>query len=175
MLKKLSPLALAGIAVALTGTAYAATRNTHSMNVHLPDGAVAHIEYVGDVAPRVTVAPAPLPNGFWATALPDFGGFDRMFEQMDRQMHQIEQMARLPSGAPNNMNVASYGSLPAGATSVTVVSTSNGNATCTRQTEVVSQGPGKPPKVTSNVSGNCAASAQPAPQATPKGTALDRT
>jgi hypothetical protein len=39
--------------------------------------------------------------------------------------------------------------------SVTVVSTSNGAKTCTRTTEVMSQGSGKPPKLVSNVSGDC--------------------
>ena len=50
---------------------------------------------------------------------------------------------------------------PAGETSTTVVSVSNGGATCTRTTESVSQGPGKPPKVTSSVSGTVRAGAAP--------------
>jgi hypothetical protein len=39
---------------------------------------------------------------------------------------------------------------------VTIVSTSNGTQTCTRRTDVTSEGPGKPPKVVSSVSGTCA-------------------
>jgi hypothetical protein len=76
------------------------------------------------------------------------------------------------------MNVASYGNLPAGANSVSVVTVSNGGASCTRTTEVVSQGAGKPPKVTTKVSGNCGGAApQPAPHAPPQPApaALDRT
>jgi len=71
------------------------------------------------------------------------------------------------------LNVAAYGNAPAGTESVTVVSTSNGGKTCTRTTEVTSQGPGKPPKVVTNVSGDCAgvaapvAPAPPAPSARP--------
>ena len=166
---KLPVIALAG-AAALAGTALAASPRTHLMNVPLPDGSVAHVEYVGNVAPKVTIAPAEASadDDSWIGGAPNFASFDRMFEQMDRQMRQVEQMARQPgvAGMPG-MNVASYGSLPAGANSVTVVSTSNGGVTCTRTTEVVSEGPGKPPKVTSNVSGNCGAAAQPAPQASP--------
>jgi len=166
-MKTLPAMVLAGVAAALAGAAIAASPKTHVMNVPLPDGSIAQIEYVGDVAPRVTLAPAPVPEGLWPTGLvPSFAGFDRMMEQMDRQMRQIEQMARQPGGAPG-VNVASYGSLPAGANSVSIVSVSNGGGTCTRTTEVVSEGPGKPPKVTSNVSGSCDAAAQPAPPAVP--------
>jgi hypothetical protein len=76
-------------------------------------------------------------------------------------MRHAQQMGRHPNGA--HPYIASYGSLPAGQTSTTVVSVSNGGATCTRSTEVVSQGPGKAPKVTSSVSGQCGEA--PAPSA----------
>ena len=69
----------------------------------------------------------------------------------------------VPGTAPG-MNVASYGNLPAGADSVSVVSVSNGASSCTRTTEVVSQGSGKPPKVTTNVSGNCGAESDRRPR-----------
>jgi hypothetical protein len=173
LVMKLPAIALAAVAAGLAGTALAAGSRTHVMNVSLPDGSVARVEYVGDVAPKVTVAPAPLARDAWMSGLPSFAGFDRMFEQMDRQMQAIQQMARQPSGAPG-MNIASYGNLPAGADSVSVVSFSNGGNTCTRATEVVSEGPGKPPKVTRNISGNCGAAAQPAPGAAP-GKPIDRT
>jgi hypothetical protein len=65
-------------------------------------------------------------------------------------------MASHPVVGVPGLNVAAYGNAPAGAQSVTVVSTSNGAKTCTRTTEVTSEGPGKAPKVTSNVSGDCA-------------------
>jgi hypothetical protein len=159
--RKLPALALAGIAsAALAGTAIAANAKTHRLDVPLPDGGVVHVDYVGEVAPKVTVAQVQ-PGGLWAPmAFPGFGNFDAMFQQMDRQMRQIQEMGRQPAGAPG-MNIASYGSMPEGSRSMTVVSTSNGAVTCTRSTEVVSQGAGKPPKVTSNVSGDCAGGAAP--------------
>ena len=75
--------------------------------------------------------------------------------------HAQDMSRQAATGAPG-MNVAAYGNAPAGVTSTSVVSVSNGAGTCTRTTETVSQGPGKPPKVTSNVSGNCGPSAAPA-------------
>ena len=174
---KLHASLVAGAAAAIAGTAFAATSNSHVMNVSLPDGSVARVEYVGNVPPKVTVAPAPLARDAWMSGLPSFAGFDRMFEQMDRQMRQIEQMARQPigtSGTAPGMNVASYGNLPAGADSVSVVSVSNGASSCARTTEVVSQGAGKPPKVTTNVSGNCGTESQPVLHAAP-GKPIDHT
>src|SRR3546814_16297983 len=58
-MRKIRTAVFAGIA-ALTaaGTAIAATADTRVMNVDLPDGSVAWIEYDGDVAPQVTLSPA---------------------------------------------------------------------------------------------------------------------
>jgi hypothetical protein len=160
--RKLPALAFASVAAAaLAGTAIAASPKTHVMNVPLPDGSVARVEYVGDVAPKVTVAPrAMAAMGDWgpqAMPFPSFAGFDRMIEQMQRQsqemMRRAQEMSRHPGGAAPY--IASYGDMPAGETSTTVVTISNNGQTCTRSTEVVSQGPGKPPKVTSNASGHC--------------------
>jgi hypothetical protein len=166
--RKLPGFALAGVAAALAGTAFAATPKTHVMNVPLPDGSVARVEYVGEIAPKVTVAPRPLADlgSPWAMPLPSFAGFDRMMAEMQRRseemMRQAQQMAHQPVG-PGGVApyIASYGNLPAGETSTTVVSVSNGGATCTRTTETVSQGPGKPPKVTSSVSGQCGPASAP--------------
>jgi hypothetical protein len=172
--RKLPAIALAGVAaVTLAGTAVAASRNNHVMNVPLPDGSTARVEYAGDVAPKVTVEPArPVAFGDWAP-LPSFAGFDRMIEQMNREtqamLRQAQQMARQPVAPGATPYVASLGNAPAGVTSTTVVSYSNGSSTCTRTTETVSQGPGRPPKVTSSVSGNCAPhpGTAPAPSAAP--------
>jgi hypothetical protein len=163
--RKLPALALAGVAAALAGTAVAAAPKTHAMNVALPDGSTARVEYVGEMAPKVTVTPRSMAamRDPWAMAFPPFAGFDRMFEQVQRQsqemVRQAQQMSRQPAGAAPY--IASFGNVPAGGTSTTVVSVSNGASTCTRTTEVVSQGAGKPPKVISNVSGQCSGGSQP--------------
>jgi hypothetical protein len=156
---------------ALAGTAFAAAPKTHVMNVPLPDGSTARVEYVGDVAPKVTIGPPAVANAGdrWGMMFPSFAGFDQMFEEINRQsqemMRHAQQMARQPAGAAPY--IASYGDMPAGGTSTTVVSVSNGGATCTRTTQVVSQGAGKPPKVTTNVSGQCGGGTAPAPSAGP--------
>jgi hypothetical protein len=171
--RKLFAIACAGVAAAaLAGSAVAANRASHVMNVALPDGSTARVEYVGDVAPKVTIAPA---RPFAAATegwmpLPSFAGFDAMFEQMSRQteamIRQAQQMAAHPGLGGAAPYVASFGNAPAGASSsTTIVSYSNGSGTCTRTTQTVSQGAGKPPKVTTSVSGNCGA--QNAPQHAP--------
>ena len=171
-MSKLRVTALAGAAaLALAGTAFAAapksTADTRVMTVPLPDGSTARVEYVGNVAPKVTVQPRPFADLAWAPmAVPSFAGFDRMIEQMNREteamMRQAQQIAHQPPGAGTRY-VASYGAMPAGATSTTIVSYSNGGRTCTRTTETVSQGAGKPAKTTSSVTGDCGAAAPPAP------------
>jgi hypothetical protein len=154
---KARAIILAGLGAAtLAGVAVAANKPvTHHMSIPLPDGSVANIEYVGDVAPKVTVAPAPL-----SMAFPSFGMFDRsiadMHRQIDAMMREVQQMQTRPITGVPGLNIASYGTMPAGSSSVTVVSTSIGGKTCTRTTEVTSQGAGKPPKVASNVRGECA-------------------
>lgn len=170
-MRKLPALAFAGVAAALAGVAIAAAPKSHVMTVPLPDGSVARVEYVGDVAPKLTIAPRPLADSALPSAMPfpSFAGFDRMIEAMNRQTEQMvrqaQEMARRPGVAAPF--IASYGNLPAGETSTTVVSVRNGGGTCTRTTEVVSQGPGKPPKVTSKITGQCGDGTVAAPSAAP--------
>lgn len=167
-MRKFAKLALAGAAgLALAGTAAAASKDVHTMDVPLTDGSVAHIQYYGDVAPKVTIAPRPFAAGSfgWAPmAMPNIGHLDQVIEQMNRRteamMRQVQKMSRNAPGSPI-ANVASYGTMPQGANSVTVVSYSNGGKTCTRTTRVTSQGQGKTPKVVSNVSGDCGSAAAP--------------
>jgi hypothetical protein len=165
-MRKAISLAAAGLgAVTLAGAAFAATRDTHMLRVPLPDGSVAQVEYVGSVPPRVTVSPA-------VPAFTPFGIFDRsafdMERQMDAMMRQISSMARAPLAAGTGLDVAAYGNAPAGSSSVTIVTTSNGSKTCTRRTEVDSLGAGKAPKVVSSLSGDCAGgTAAPGPQRNP--------
>lgn len=167
-MRTLSKLGLtAACAAALAGTATAAAGNMHVMNVALPDGSVARVEYVGDVAPKVTVAPVPR-LGFAVPVGMPLTGFDDMFAQMDREMaaaiRQIDQLSRQPIAAgAHGANVAAYGSVPAGTSSYSVVTVSENGRQCSRSTQVIGQGTGKAPKVVSSVSGDCG----PAPSAAP--------
>ena len=162
-MQKALGLILAGLgAAALAGAAVAANRDSHIMKVPLPDGSTVRVEYGGDIAPKVTVVP---------DAAGPFEMFDHslfgMGRQIDAMMRQVEAMTPAPIAVAgqSGINVAAYGNPPAGMQSVTVVSTSNGAKTCTRTTEVTSQGSGEPPKVVSKVSGDCGSSlAAPAPE-----------
>jgi hypothetical protein len=155
-MRKAFSITLASLgAVLLTGAA-AAGQGTHVMNVPLPDGSAARIEYVGDIAPKVSVSPSPLSLGF-----PEIGSIHRSMFDMQRQieamMRNMRDLAPASVFPAPGLNVAGYGDVPAGTSSVTIVTTSNGSKTCTRRTEVTSEGPGKAPKVVSSVSGDCGA------------------
>jgi hypothetical protein len=160
-MRKLVKLAFAGVAAAaIAGTAVAANAARHRMDVALPGGGTAQIEYYGDVAPKVTIAPgpfAPLSVGWAPMAFPDFSSIiQRMNAEQAAVMKQVREITRQGVGsAVAPIDMASYGNMPAGANSVSVVSVSNGGETCTRTTQITSQGPGKAPKVVSNISGNC--------------------
>src|SRR4051812_16020115 len=100
-MRKAYGLVLAGLgAAAIAGAAAAASRDSHTMNVPLPDGSTAHVEYVGDVSPKVTVIPAPIAR---------FGMFDRsMFDmqrQIDAMMRQIDAMTKAPTAGAPGLNV----------------------------------------------------------------------
>lgn len=162
-MRKLVKLAFAGVAAAaIAGTAVAASGDKHVMTVALPSGGTAHIEYYGDVAPKVTIAPGDF-AAWTPMAFPGFGNLDQAIARMNAaqaaMMKQVRQMTRGVGSKVAPINVVSYGNMPAGSNSVSVVSVSNGGATCTRTTQVTSEGAGKAPKVVSKISGECAPSA----------------
>src|SRR5690348_14154562 len=92
---------LAGSAALLAlGTAAAAADKLHTMNVALPDGSVAHIQYVGDVAPHVVVRPVEaVPVAF----VDPFAEMDQVFAAMEAQhqaiMQQVAQMQQAAAQA----------------------------------------------------------------------------
>ncbi|WP_447932583.1 hypothetical protein [Sphingopyxis fribergensis] len=161
-MRKIRTAVFAGIA-ALTaaGTAVAATADTRVMNVDLPDGSVARIEYQGDVAPKVTLAPAAklIPVQWIDPFEADpFAMFNRIAAAMHRQtemmMQQVGAMQHVPN-ALGEINLASFGKLPAGTMSYSFSSTSTGSGTCSRSVQVTSLGSGQQPEVVSKTSGDC--------------------
>ena len=163
-MRKAHAIILAGLgAIASTGAVAAASQNSHILSWPLPDGSTAKIEYVGDVAPKVTIAPRPSDA---RVPIAPFGLLDSAFLDIDRQidamMRQVSQMTQQSASGAPALDLASYGNAPAGTTGVTVVSTSDGTRTCTRRTEVTAQGPGKAPKVVSSLSGDCDGAKEPA-------------
>ena len=160
-------LLLAGGALAMAGVAVAADR-THVLNVAMPDGSIAHIRYVGDVAPRVVVAPAAdvMPVAFIGEASP-FAMFDRVAAQMDAQMdamlHQVSALSAAPLTG-GGVSEAALKSAPAGTVSYSFTSFSSGNgASCSQSVQVTSLGTNQAPKVERQSAGDCTAMNSRAP------------
>ncbi len=160
-MRKLLTFALASLAAtALAGSAVAAAQPARTMKVPLADGSTVTIRYVGDVAPTVTILPAAgSPRWLSQWMFPNAAYFDRLFAEMNRRqaemMRHVRSLPRQPVVGGPGVNLAAAGNMPEGASSVSVVSVTSGGKTCTRTTEVVAQGAGKPPKVTTNASGEC--------------------
>jgi hypothetical protein len=105
---------LVGIAaVAVAGTALAGNLRNKVMTVNLPDGLVAHVEYQGDVAPKVTVEPRTIELAAdWShAAWMPFSMLERISADMDRQLdwmfRQVRMLDALPADNEAPMNWAS--------------------------------------------------------------------
>ena len=154
-----------GAALLVVGTAAMAAEKLHTMNVSLPDGSVAQIEYSGDVAPRVAVQPA---DAVPVAYVDPFAALDRMAAYMEAQhqamMQQVAAMeqaaARGGSGAPGQLTVV--GDLPAGA-HYTYVSSTTDEHGCTQTVEYSSDGSSAQPKVTRTSAGSCDSAKSDAP------------
>lgn len=153
-------LILVGAAAAVAASAgTAAAAEAHRMNVALPDGSVAQIEYEGDVAPRVIVVPATARS---LAAYDPFADFDRIAARMEAQRQaMLLRMAALQKAAaeaaaaqPGGMTVV--GNLPAGARYTMVSSTTDANG-CTQTVRYSSDGSSETPQVTRASAGNCQA------------------
>ncbi len=159
-------LAAAG-ALTIAGVAIAADR-THVMNVAMPDGSIAQVRYVGDVAPKVIVAPAA---SLMPVALIDdapFAMFDRIAAQMDAHMdammRQASAMAAAAPAAGGQVSEAALKPLPAGTVSYSFTSFSSGNgASCSQSVQVTSLGANQAPKVERQSAGDCTAMNSRAP------------
>ncbi len=173
---------LAGIAgLAVAGTALAASNDAHILRVALPDGSVARIAYRGDVPPQLRVVPARSVAPFaWPDAFAPiaFAPLDRMMAEMDMQaaamMRQVAAMQTAPVTATGGPGVAALASMPAGTMHYSMVSFSNGSATCTRSVEVTSAGAGAKPKLISSSTGDCGSSTASTPAVAPTATGLNR-
>ncbi|HVZ08286.1 hypothetical protein [Rhodopila sp.] len=137
--------------VAALTPAFAQDSQSHVMDVPLPDGSVARIQYSGNVPPRVAVEP-----GSMAFVAPSpvfdqsFAALEQVSAMMQRQaavmMHQIAEM-QAAMAAP-------MATMPAGARIYAMSSTLGGNGACMRSVQVTYDSSGKP-NVISRVSGDC--------------------
>ncbi|WP_338466696.1 hypothetical protein RXV95_14255 [Novosphingobium sp. ZN18A2] len=194
-MRKLRTAVIAGAAtIGLAGTAFAATRDMHVMNVNLPDGSVAKIEYAGKIAPKIEVVPVnampanavagqgvvaldPFMPAAFGDPLADagFANLDRVVAMMDARTQAMMQQAAAmeqaaASGAPA-MQSTSGANTPAGSWQYTVMTSSNGSNACTRTVEWSSTGASAKPRVTRTSAGDCDAVKQdggPVPAAASK-------
>ena len=158
-MRKVTKLLLAGVgALTLTGVAVAAADNHHIMNVVMPDGSVAQIHYVGNVAPQVVAVPAV--QAVPVAMVDPFAMMDRISYAMDRQMDaMLQQASALQQAAPNGqLSEAALKSLPPGTVSYSFTSYSSGNgASCSQSVQVTALGKNQPPKVERQSQGDCSA------------------
>jgi hypothetical protein len=161
---KLRTTLLAGglLCLAAGGAAFAASK-MKTETVDLGNGSVAQVQYVGDVAPKVTVVPAEAQ----AVAESDpFARMDAMFAQMEAQRQQVmQQVAEMQRQAAASGAQANQGSgqvmvstnVPAGGTYhyTVVTSTSSNGKSCTQTVEYSSDGKSAEPKMTRASSGDC--------------------
>lgn len=162
------------LAVLGAGVAEAASAKLHTMKIDAPDGSVVHVQYTGDVAPRVEIMPADsvVETSVDPVAMQmadPFLQMERISAIMDAQMHAMMQRTALLQRQAAQMQqhaVATSGNA-AGAPGLTVVgdmpegmhvtyysSTTNANG-CTRTVSYSSDGSGAAPKVVEAASDGC--------------------
>jgi hypothetical protein len=157
-MKVIPTMLLAGVA----SVALASTVAAHTLTVQLPDGTVEHIDYAGDVAPRVSFVPAPAsPAADWFGPNSPFVLMRQIAAQMDREadamMRQMHALAVQPLAGPGQPIEVDLTRLPPGTQSYSFVSTLSPNGVCSQSTEIISKGPGQKPQVITHSSGNCGA------------------
>lgn len=155
-------IALAGIGTAaLAGSALAADRAMHLLDVNLPDGSVAHVRYFGDVAPKVVLVPVAQ-----AEPVAMLDPFADIFADMDRQQEaMLQQVAAMQGAVPvdGKVDQVALKSLPAGAVSYSYTSYSSGDGKgggCSQSYQMTSYGAYAQPKVVSQSSGDCSKAAK---------------
>lgn len=162
-MQKFQIAALTGIAaLTVAGLALVVGQDTRMIEVDLPNGAIARIEYQGGLAPQVSVAPTLnlMPTGFTdLSANSAFAAFERIESDLHRQaelmMQDMDVSDVVPIGNASQLDLNSAAKLPAGTVHYSFVSTSTKNGTCTRSVEVTSDGTNASPKVVSHTSGSC--------------------
>lgn len=184
------PLVATLATVGIAGAALAASGHTHTLDVTLPDGSIAHVRYAGKVAPTVQVTPA---DRLWsdtpgADAASPFAGMDAVVAMMARQHEaMMQQVAALQQEAQQAaqagaMQTASAGKpgftrtvLPGGMVliasgqpanvSIRYVSTTTGaNASangCTQTVEYRSDGGNAQPQIIRTSVGTCDSASVP--------------
>ncbi|WP_285020506.1 hypothetical protein [Novosphingobium sp. fls2-241-R2A-195] len=158
------------------GVAEAASAQLHTMKVDAPDGTVVHVQYTGDVAPKVQFVPADVMQQADMPVMADpFAHMDQISAMMDAQMNAMMQRAALMQQQAARMQqqvtaasadgaatpgLTMVGDMPKGA-HVTYYSSSTDASGCTRSVSYSSDGSGAQPKMTQAASDGCDAAKAP--------------
>jgi hypothetical protein len=167
---KTSLLIVGAAALALAGTAAWAADNVHQMTIQLPGGGVEHIEYTGNVAPKVSVVPmAAMPRiGFMPMAVgPAFPDIARIQAAMDQQMAQMHAVMM----RANAMAAQSFAQGANGPLAISAGGLPAGSHFCARSVQITTDANGKQ-NVVAHTTGDCGVgaatpSAAPAQHAAP--------
>jgi hypothetical protein len=171
-MKYVKPLLLAGLAsvavAGYAGFARAGTPDVKTMTVQLPGGGIEEIEYTGNVAPQVILAPALPDDAAAITPMAMPGGMSDPFAALAQLSAEMDQQATAMINAANAMAAgamgpsgplmpAGFGQMPPGSTGFSFVSSisGGGQGACMQSLEITSMGNGQAPRVVSHSSGNC--------------------
>ncbi|CDO37508.1 hypothetical protein [Novosphingobium sp. KN65.2] len=164
------------LAVLGAGAAEAAAASLHTMKVDAPDGAVVHVQYTGDVVPRVEFVPvdqvvsADRADPAMMLMADPFAGMGRISAIVDAQMNAMmqrvalmqQQAAQMQAQAAATPAVAGnaapgftmVGNVPQGM-HVTYYSATTSADGCTRTVSYSSDGSGAAPKMVEAASDVC--------------------
>lgn len=147
-----------GAALLVAGSGAVAAEKLNKMEVALPDGGTVHVEYAGEVAPKVTVEPVEQRQA--RVQYDPFAELDRIAYQMRlRQQAMMQQMAAMRAAAAEGRAAAPgavtmVGNAPAGA-QVSYFSSTTDASGCTRTVRYSSDGSGAAPQITRASAGTC--------------------
>lgn len=171
MLKIRSLVIAVAAALALGGAAAIAGSKSgelHKMTVPLPGGGSAHIEYFGDVPPRVSVERGPFAfEPFWdvpsARFDDPFGTFEFVPGDLERRVRELLREAREFSMDSDRLTQVGKGNSMPGSFSYSFSSTTRGDKTCTRSVRITTPAEGGKPNVVRETKGDCSGMDRPVP------------
>jgi len=166
---------IAGAASALlAGAALAAHDESRTMLVALPDGSVQHIQYRGDVAPRLVILPAAQSVGLLDAAFgpgSPFAEMERISAAMEAHaqamMRQVAAMqAQMSAADGRGILMTNAAGRPVGVMHYSYVSSTTTADGCTQTVQYSSDGSSSQPKLIRTSAGSCG-TAKAAPAVTP--------
>jgi hypothetical protein len=160
-------VAVAATALFATGIAVASTK--HVMTLPLNDGSVVRVEYEGDVAPRISLAPVARPASAPVAIADPFAQMDAILAAMEqrhqammREIAALQARAEVDPSSPLQQISAGEGPRAGGYSFVSTTTTSSGG--CGHSVEIV-QRPGAAPQRVERSFGDCSrAGAVPPPR-----------